>query len=226
MQRAKKTIGQKKQSESSSSGSSSSMPAPRLEDPSDAYFDLDFEVEALLQEEFVILCGGEGDGDDASDAATEVTVVAVAAVPSVDREHVRTLLFIQAWFASLRVAGRFHSFASSPDSKVMKEFHPSLVLTSAVGIHDIAMPMFEVIVWDDVDLKIGRRTRIDGQYLNFALKPKPLEITYVDYLADVAEGKVQVLVPNMGCRMIRRSSEIQNINIYPVRGGSHYLGIF
>ncbi len=166
--------------------------------PDVEHFELEVALEALMEEEYENSLGG---------AAAYHADVAMPeqAAHSPAPSYVSHL---RVWLASLVVSNSFHKFVKSDNTCTRFDMHPSLLLVSAAGPHeDHPVRALEIVVWDDVSTSVGRRTRIEDPYLTFVPKPQRTQGAFVDYAGGITSGAVQILLANMGVRMIRRIHE-------------------
>lgn len=195
-------------SSSSSSGAVAVGPvniAERADDDDDIFgdFEIEHELEELLQKDFELECALH------EQPAVDSPIVVAAPVVAAD-SNFGFVTVIRDWLASLFIHRMFHAFAASRESQTFADRVPSLVLTTVIGVNDLAMPQFEWIFWDNIDQFIGRRTRVEGMYLNFIPKPAPNNHAYVDYSAKVLDASVRVVLPNIGTSMVRRSGRFRS----------------
>jgi hypothetical protein len=170
------------------------------------HMELEMELEALIQSEYASLAGLDFDGAVDESALVVVEHTAPSHQPSANGRN-----DVNQWLASLIVAREFHLFASSALGSTRIDVHPSLLLTSTIDPSGAASVALEIVVWDDAKLCVGRRTRLDKEYLNFTPKPSRTQHWFVDYSDSIQNGDVKVLLGNMGARMVRRSGRFRPV---------------
>ncbi len=158
--------------------------------PPEADFDLATAIEIMEDSEYQCEVGEVGASSD--------VIPPAPAEPTYLDHHV----ILRHWCSSVLVASRFLDFVQSVESQSFSDRAPSLILRQVEGgLATELVTSIEYVFWDDTENLIGRRTRVEGLYLNFTPKPLPGSHAYVCY-KDVG---LSFVMRNIGQTMVRRS---------------------